>query len=88
MNAEPARQALQDALAAGPDTLDNHVLRGAALTGAGVTRFDLLDTMAADVIADVARAAATMTRKQFLAYDPSYQTSTSQVLVEALTDIP
>ncbi len=30
MSAQPARQALQDALDADPDTLDNHVLRGAA----------------------------------------------------------
>ncbi|WP_454301705.1 hypothetical protein [Salana multivorans] len=88
MSAESARQALQAAADARPDTLDNHVLRGAALSGAEVTRFDLVDTMAVDVIADVTRAAETMTRKQFLDYDPSYQTSTSQVLVEALTDIP
>lgn len=88
MSAQSARQALQDALDADPDTLDNHVLRGAALSDAGLTRFDLVDTMAADVIADVTRAGETMTRKQFLTYDPSYQTSSSQVLVEALGEIP
>lgn len=88
MSAEAARQALQEALDSGPDTLDNHVLRGVALGDAEVTRFDLVSTMAADVIADIIRAAETMTRKQFLGYDPSYQTSTAQVLVEALTEIP
>ncbi|UNX54034.1 hypothetical protein MF406_13925 [Georgenia sp. TF02-10] len=88
MSAESARQALQEALDAGPDTLDNHVLRGAALGEAEVTRFGLVGNMAADVVADVTHAAETMARKQFLAYDPSYQTSTSQVLVEALADIP
>lgn len=88
MNAESARQAIEAAVEAGPDNLDNYVLRGAALSGAKVTRFDLVDTMALDVISDVTRAAEAMTRKQLLDYDPSYQTSTSQVLVEALADIP
>lgn len=88
MSAEPARQALQAALDAAPNTLDNHVLRGTALSDAVVTRFDLLQDMATDVIGDVARAAESMTGKQLLDYDPSYQTSASQVLVETLSDIP
>ena len=88
MSAQIARQALQSALSARPETLDNHVLRGTALSDVEVTRFDLVDKMAAEVIVDVFHAGETMTRKQFLAYDPSYQTSSSQVLVEALPEIP
>lgn len=88
MSAESARQALRAALDAAPDTLDNHVLRGVALSDAAVTRFDLVQAMAADVIEDVIRAAESMNGKQLLDYDPSYQTSTSQVLVETLEDIP
>lgn len=88
MSAESARQALQAAVDAAPDALDNHVLRGVALSDAEVTRFDLMQTMATDVITDVIRAAESMTGKQLLEYDPSYQTSASQVLVEALADIP
>lgn len=88
MNAESAREALEKALNADPESLSNHVLRGDSLSGATATRFDLTSDMADGTLADVVRATETMARKQFLVYDPSYQTNSSQVLVEALTAIP
>ncbi|MGC5225398.1 hypothetical protein ACPW96_22775 [Micromonospora sp. DT81.3] len=88
MTAELARQVLVDALVEDPTSLDNFVVRGDALTDAEVSRFDLIASMAADVVDDVERAVEGLTRKQFLAYDPSYQTSTSQVLVETLSEVP
>jgi hypothetical protein len=44
--------------------------------------------MANGVASDVYQAASALTGKQFLDYDPSYQTSGSQVLVERLSEIP
>lgn len=88
MTAEPARQALIDAVARSVAALANYVLRGDALAGALVSRFDLVSDMAAEVTNDVVGAANALSQKQFLDYDPSYQTSSSQVLVESLSEIP
>lgn len=88
MTAEPARQALTDAIGKSVAALGNFVIRGDALAGAQVSGFDLVSDMAADVANDVAGAATALSQKQFLDYDPSYQTSTSQVLVENLSEIP
>ena len=88
MTEEPARQALATALAANPTGLDNFVVRGDSLASSELTRFDLVDGMASDVVGDIRRFAEALTGKQFLDYDPSYQTSSSQVLVENLSDIP
>lgn len=88
MTAELARQALTDALAELTMTLDYFVVRGDALADAQVNRFDLVTDMAADVTNDIARAATSLSQKQFLNYDPSYQTSSSQVLVEDVGEIP
>jgi len=85
---EPARQALAAALGADPARLDNVVIRGDALADSELTRFDLVDAMTSDVVDDVRRFAEALAGKQFLEYDPSYQTSSSQVLVEKLSDIP
>ncbi len=88
MTAESARQALVTAVAAGGKALDNFVLRGEVIAGAEVTRFDLVEDMAGQVSADVLKSVEALTKKQFLNYDPSYQTSASQVLVEKLDQIP
>lgn len=88
MTAEPARQALVTAMASGNDALDNFVVRGEAIAEAAVARFDLVGDMAATVTDDVQTRIWALTQKQFLDYDPSYQTSTSQVLVERLDEIP
>lgn len=88
MSSEPGRQALAAALSAGLTGLDNFVLRGEALADADLARFDLVDGMASSVVDDVHRAADALISKQFLEYDPSYQTSSSQVLVEKLSEIP
>ncbi|ORA93857.1 hypothetical protein BST31_09770 [Mycobacterium marseillense] len=63
-------------------------MRGNALAGAQVLRFDVVTEMATGVIQDVARAATGLSQKQFIDYDPSYQTSSSQVLVENVSEIP
>lgn len=97
MTADAARKALTDALASGDGQggatgsvagLDNFVVRGMALADAEVTRFDLVAAMADGVVSDVVKAVSGLIDKQFLDYDPSYQTNTSQVLVEDLTEIP
>jgi hypothetical protein len=85
---ETARQALVSALSAGHTALENFILRGDDLADAAVSRFDLETQMASTVVADVVNAVNGLTRKEFLDYDPSYQTSSSQVLVEALDEIP
>lgn len=88
MNVESAREALVNALSARPTALENFVLRGDDLADAAVSRFDLETQMASTVVADVVNSVNALTRKQFLDYDPSYQTSSSQVLVERLNEIP
>jgi hypothetical protein len=88
VTAEHARQALTDAATATAEALDNFVVRGNSLAEAQVSRFDLVSDMASSVVHDVMRAAVALSKKQFLDYDPSYQTSASQVLVENLSEIP
>ncbi|OBK92762.1 hypothetical protein A5645_22400 [Mycobacterium asiaticum] len=44
--------------------------------------------MASGVANDVMRVATSLSQKQFLDYDPSYQTNSSQVLVENVSEIP
>ena len=87
MTAEAARQAISDAVAASPSGLSNFVIRGEALSDSVVTRYSLIQEMATTVTKDVVEEASALTRKQFLSYDPSYQTSSSQVLVEKLAEI-
>lgn len=88
MTADAARQVLTETLGANPAGLSNFVLRGDALSGAQVTRYSLVQDMATTVTEDVVKSANALTKKQFLSYDPSYQTSSSQVLIEKLSEIP
>ncbi|WP_168582808.1 Kiwa anti-phage protein KwaB-like domain-containing protein [Gephyromycinifex aptenodytis] len=90
MNTEKARELLAAASEkqSAAAVAGNFVIRGGTLADAQVTRFDLDNGLAAEVASDVAGAAAALAEKQFLAYDPSYQTDSGQVLVEALEDIP
>lgn len=88
MIAERARKAVTDALREPAGALDSFVLRGNALADPAVFRFELVHEMAIAVIEDVLQAARALSRKQFVDYDPSYQTSSSQVLVENLSEIP
>ncbi|MEP9382466.1 hypothetical protein [Nocardioides sp. KR10-350] len=83
-----AREVLVDALGVESDALENFVVRGEALADSQVTRFDVTNEMSVGVVQDVRKSVEALTAKQFLAYDPSYQTSTSQVLVEDLDQIP
>jgi len=88
MTAETARQALTEAVGKSVAALGNFVVRGDALADAQVSRFDLVSDMAVEVTNDVLGAATGLSQKQFLDYDPSYQTSSAQVLVENLSEIP
>lgn len=88
VTSDAARHALTDALTANSSGLSNFVIRGDALSGARITRYNLIQEMAKTVTEDVVKAASALTKRQFLKYDPSYQTSSSQVLVEKLAEIP
>ena len=89
MNIESARSTLEGAVASAEHAANvgNFVVRGQALDSAGVTRFELIDTMASSVTADLAKYARALANRQFLPYDPSYQTNPSQLLVEDLSAI-
>lgn len=88
MSIDDAHAALEAALASAQDTVENFVIRGDALTGATVSRFELERDLAATVVTDVLDAARSLVDRRFLPYDPSYQTDASQVLVEELRLIP
>jgi hypothetical protein len=89
MDADAARAALTAALADAPaGDPANSVLVGEDIETAAVLGFDVTSAMAAQIGTDVFTTARSLTRRQFLPYDPSYQTSPSQVLVEELAGIP
>ena len=87
MHAEP-RAALEAALADPERVVTNHVLRGGSLAEAAVLRFTVDAGFAGQVIEDVVAAASALTKREFVAYDPSYQTNAAQLLVEPLADMP
>ena len=87
MHAE-ARAALEAALAGPERVLTNHVLRGGSLSEATILRFTVDAAFADRVVDDVLGAARALTAREFVAYDPSYQTNAAQVLVEPLEDMP
>jgi hypothetical protein len=88
LNQDDAREALAAAAASRKASLVNFVLRGDVMSDADVTRFDLLESVATQVQADVWLEVDRILAKQFIPYDPSYQTSQAQVLVEDLGSIP
>lgn len=90
MESEAARAVLSSALrdTSSIDALDNFVLTGEAIETAEVHRFDLTQEIAEQVIEDVVKNAESLIRRQFIPYDPSYQTNSAQVLVEDLAAIP
>lgn len=88
MTDHPARQALADVASSIDQGLSNFVLRGPSLSSAAVSRFDLVEEVATTVFADVLSTVKNLLGKQFVAYDPSYMTNSSQVLVEKLNDVP
>lgn len=87
MKADQYRDALSTALEALSPGLANFVIRGESLTDGDLSEFDLTADLADRVATDLRRAAEALLRKQFVDYDPSYQTSPSQVLVEDLAVI-
>lgn len=88
MTTDHARQVLTSALENRNEALLNSVLRGEAMATAAISKFDLVDTMAQTVRNDVWSQVERLVGKQFIPYDPSYQTSAAQVLVEDLDQIP
>lgn len=89
MNIESARASLEAAVSAAGQSAaaGNYVVRGHALEAAEVTRFELIDTMASTVTSDLTRYVGGLPARQFLPYDPSYQTNPSQLLFEDLSAI-
>ena len=88
MTADSYRAPLAAALGVPAAGLANYVIRGAALAGGTLTEFDLTADLAGQVAFDLRHVAEGLLEKQFVAYDPSYQTNSSQVLVEDLHAIP
>lgn len=88
MTTDPYRDALSAALEAATPGLANYVIRGQALADGEPTEFDLTTDLAKRVTTDLTHVAEGLLRKQFVAYDPSYQTNAAQVLVEDLSEIP
>jgi hypothetical protein len=89
VNIESARSALEAAAAAAKQAagVGNYLIRGPSLNAAEVTRFDVIDTMAATIVTDLVSYIDKLTGRQIIPYDPSYQTNPSQLLVEDLPGI-
>lgn len=88
MTTDRARQVLQSALEGRRRGLLNAVLRGDTMATGVITRFDVVDELADTVRDDVLAEVERVVGRQFIPYDPSYQTSAAQVLVEDLDQIP
>lgn len=89
MNFEALRSTLRGVKALNNCALRNFVIRGDSLENSRITKFtvkaDTADVIVTDVLAYLNEVAL---NKEFLEYDPSYQTSSAQVLVEGLSSIP
>lgn len=88
MNATEAREALERAVSSVNDALANYVIEGSSLGDGSARSFKVSSGLGKEIHTDVVKAAQRMTDREFLRYDPSYQTSPSQILVEELTNIP
>lgn len=86
---DPFRAALVAALQASAGTPGaNYVVRGESLAQAEVRGFAVTTELGAQIAVDVQSAAEALAGREFLAYDPAYQTSRAQVLVEVIEAIP
>lgn len=85
---DEARALLTEALQKRSPALANSVLRGDVMATASLSRIDFTAEMAQQVQDDVWGQVERLVDKQIVAFDPSYQTSPAQVLVEPLSGIP
>ena len=88
--ADEAREALTAALA----TIDtagvsaNYLVRGASIFSGEPRRIDFEKQLAAEVVVDVLGFASRLTDLELVPYDPSFQPSTGQALVDRLDEVP
>jgi hypothetical protein len=85
-----ARSALLAAIAdieRGP-AVANFLVRGADLVGGSPRSIDFEADVAAEVIADVLQFARNLSERELIPYDPSYQPSPGQALVDDLSEAP
>lgn len=87
-DADAARRALTDALKDASTSLQSHVLRGPSLEEASPQRYDIEADFAARVVEDLRAHTEALAAREIVPYDPSYRTSSHQVLVEDLPEIP
>ena len=87
---EAARATILAAIAAaeaGP-ALANYLVRGDSLADGVASRVDFERDVAAEVIVDVLGFAGQVADRELLPYDPSYQVSAGQALVDDLAQVP
>jgi hypothetical protein len=68
--------------------LSNYLVRGASLSAGAVTRITLERDLADTVIADVLGYAERLVEREFVAYDPSYQLASNQVIADDVDEVP
>lgn len=88
MNHESVRAALVSVVDMTDVDVENFTVEGETLDGATVARFEVQQDLADEIADDIKRAIKGVASRQLLDYDPSYQTSTSQALVEDLDEVP
>lgn len=87
---EQARVAMREALAS-IDTAGvaaNYLVRGSTIFDGEPRRIDFEVDLAAEVVVDVLGFASRLADLELVAYDPSYQPSSGQALVDRLEDVP
>ncbi len=90
MRETEARAALNSAIAAITDqpALANFLVRGDRLADGQVTRADFEHDLASQVIDDVLSFATSLAERELLPYDPSFQVTSGQALIDDLDNIP
>ncbi|MEY2849444.1 MAG: hypothetical protein RI885_2111 [Actinomycetota bacterium] len=89
MKADQARRPLEEALTAltrpeAQSALATFLVRGTSLAEGVLSRVDFEADVAAEVVVDVLAFAASLADRELVPYDPSYQVSSAQALVDDL----
>lgn len=90
MSPQTEREALSAAIAAMGDApfLSTFLLRGENLSECAVSEISLSEELTETVVADVVRYAEQLVRREFIAYDPSYQLASNQAIADDLAEVP
>jgi hypothetical protein len=90
MTMDAVRAQLEKAVAAVSESPsgEHWVVRGRALAAGTPGRVSFERELAETVVGDVLSRAEQLLEQEFVPYDPSYQPSTGQVLVESLSELP